>query len=144
MISGLKLTGLQSWIFPEISSLFPYGYTPGQWNGNGDFLTKGNYQFGIIQKDEQTLEFYVSDPKRWTVKSPVPEGWVNNWHHLAGICDGKEMSFYIDGKKMAGLPFAGNIIKQPYPVSLGYNTENEGQEYSQNMSNARFDKGGNF
>jgi beta-galactosidase len=50
------------------------------------------------------------------------------------------MSLYIDGKKAAERSFTGFIANKPYPVSIGYNAENDGQEYSQNMSNARFDR----
>jgi len=56
------------------------------------------------------------------------------------VCDGKEMSIYIDGKKKSGIPFQKNIINRPYPVCLGYNTEIDGSEYSENMSNACFDR----
>jgi beta-galactosidase len=126
-ISGNQLT-LSFWVYPN------------QWNGNGTFLVKGNYQYGIVQKDEKTLEFYLSDPKKWHLSSLLPENWEHHWHHIAGICDGKQMSLYIDGKKEAECAFPGFIVNKPYPVSIGYNTENDGQEYSQYMSNAKFDR----
>ena len=126
-ITGNKLT-LSFWVRPN------------PWNGNGTFLVKGDYQFGIVQKDEKRLDFYVTDQKKIELTATLPDGWVGNWHHIAGIYDGEEMFLYIDGKKVANCPFNGKITNKPFPVSLGYSTENEGPEYSQNMSNARFDR----
>ena len=126
-ITESKLT-LSLWVYPN------------KWNGNGTFLVKGDYQFGIVQKDENSLEFYVTDHQKHAIHGALPQGWTGNWHHIAGICDGLEMSLYIDAKKVATVPFNGNISNKPFPVSLGYSTENEGSEYSDNMSNARFDR----
>lgn len=126
-ITGNQLT-LSLWVYPN------------KWNGNGTFLVKGDYQFGIAQKDEKTLEFYVTDQKKNSLIGLLPEGWIGNWHHIAGICDGKEMSLYVDGKKIASQTYSGFISNKPFPVTLGYSAENEGSEYSQNMSNARFDR----
>ena len=126
-ITGNKLT-LSFWVYPN------------QWNGNGTFLVKGDYQFGIVQKDEKTLQFYVTDEKKNILEGSLPEGWTKNWHHVAGICDGEEMSLFIDGIKVASCPYSGKIINKPFPVSLGYSAEKDGSEYTQNMSNARFDR----
>ena len=126
-ITGNKLT-LSFWVFPN------------QWNGNGTFLVKGDYQYGIIQKDEKNLEFYVTDQQKTELSGPLPDQWSGKWHHIAGICNGKDMSLYIDGAIVAIRPFNGSITNKPFPVSLGYSTENDGSEYSDNMSNARFDQ----
>ena len=126
-ITGSKLT-LSLWVYPN------------KWNGNGTYLVKGDYQYGIVQKDESNLEFYLTDRQKLAIIGALPQGWTGNWHHIAGICDGKEMSLYIDGKKVANRPFTGNITNKPFPVSLGYSTENEGSEYSDNMCNALFDR----
>ncbi|MEI6900426.1 MAG: glycoside hydrolase family 2 TIM barrel-domain containing protein, partial [Bacteroidota bacterium] len=126
-ISGNKLT-LSLWVYPN------------KWNGNGTFLVKGDYQYGIVQKDEKNLEFYVTDQKRNVLNGVLPEGWQGKWHHIAGICDGDDMSLYIDGKKVADHPFKGKITNKPFPVTLGYSTENDGSEYTKNMNNSRFDR----
>lgn len=126
-ITGSKLT-LSFWVYPN------------KWNGNGTFLVKGDYQYGIVQKDEKTLEFYVTDKRKNVLNGFLPDGWEGTWHHIAGICDGKQMSLFIDGKNVANCFFTGKITNKPFPVTLGYSTENEGQEYSETMSNARFDR----
>jgi beta-galactosidase len=126
-ITGSKLT-LSFWVYPNL------------WNGNGTFLVKGDYQFGIVQSGEKRLQFYVTDQKKNSLEGDLPDGWTNKWHHVAGICDGKEQSLYIDGIKVAFQPFTGKITNKPVPVTLGYSTEKDGSEYSQNMSNARFDR----
>ncbi|MEI7523920.1 MAG: glycoside hydrolase family 2 TIM barrel-domain containing protein [Mariniphaga sp.] len=126
-ITGSKLT-LSFWVFPN------------NWNGNGTFLVKGDYQFGIVQKDEKNLEFYVTDQQKYRLSGSLPDNWIGEWHHVAGICDGENMSLYIDENKVANRPYKGLITSKPFPVSLGYSTENEGSEYSDKMSNARFDR----
>jgi len=126
-ISGNQLT-LSFWVYPD------------KWNGCGTLLVKGFYQFGIVQKDEQNLEFYASDQKKNSVVGMLPEGWVGQWHHVAGIYNGKEMSLYIDGKMIASQSVTFKIVNRPYPITLGYNVENDGSEYSNNMSNARYDR----
>jgi len=126
-ITGNQLT-LSCWVYPN------------KWNGNGTFLVKGNYQFGLIQKDEKSLEFYVTDQQKITLDGTLPENWIGRWHHIAGMCNGTQMSLFIDGKKLADAPFKGQISNKPFPVSLGYSTENDGSEYSKNMCNARFDR----
>ncbi len=126
-ITGNKLT-LSFWVFPN------------HWNGNGTFLVKGDYQFGIVQTDEKNLGFYLTSGKKVSINGLLPEGWTGNWHHIAGIYDGRKIALYIDGKLVAESPFTEKITNKPFPVTIGYSTENEGQEYSQNMSNARFDR----
>ena len=126
-ITGNQLT-LSFWVYPNV------------WNGCGTFLVKGDYQFGIVQSDEKSLEFYVTDQKKSIVTGLLPQSWIGKWHHVAGIADGSALWLYIDGEKVATQPFFGKITNKPFPVTLGYSAENEGSEYSKNMSNARFDR----
>ena len=126
-VTGGKLT-LSFWVYPN------------RWNGNGTFLVKGDYQFGIMQKDEKTIQFYVTDREKSILEGALPADWEKKWHHIAGICDGEEMTLYINGLKVAHQPFAGKVKNKPVPVSIGYSTEKDGSEYSQHMSNARFDR----
>ena len=46
---------------------------PEAFNGNAAFLTKGDYQFGIIQSDEEHLAFYLNTGKRVTLSAELPE-----------------------------------------------------------------------
>lgn len=43
----------------------------------------------------------------------------NEWHHVAGVYDGKEIALYIDGEKVAHLSASGEMIPSTGPISLG-------------------------
>jgi beta-galactosidase len=126
-ITGKELT-LSLWVYPR------------QWNTDGTFLTKGSYQFGLRQHVKDSLQFYVTDATRIALSVSVPQNWENNWHHLAGMYDGKTLSIYVDGKLAGSRPFSGSITNKPFPVNIGRNAEIEGQEYAGRTSNARFDQ----
>ncbi len=126
-ITGKQLT-LSLWLFPR------------KWNGNGQMITKGSYQFGLNQFKKDSLEFFVSDNDKKVLKTALPGNWENNWHHVAGICDGKNMEIYIDGIKSGSKPFSGSITNKPFPVNIGRFSDIEGQEYPDKLSNALFDR----
>ncbi len=126
-ITGNQLT-LSLWVFPR------------KWNGNGQMITKGSYQFGLNQFKKDSLEFYVSDNEKRILKTGLPGNWENNWHQVTGICDGANMEVYIDGAKVGSKPFTGSITNKPFPVNIGRFSDMEGQEYPDNLSNALFDR----
>jgi beta-galactosidase len=126
-INGKELT-LSLWVFPR------------KWNGNGQMITKGSYQFGLNQFHRDSLEFFVSDNEKRIIKTVLPPNWENNWHQVTGICDGKNMSLFIDGTKAVSKPFSGSISNKPFPVNIGRFSDIEGQEYRDNLSNAIFDR----
>jgi beta-galactosidase len=126
-VAGSQLT-LSLWVYPRT------------WNGDGTFLTKGSFQFGLRQSSPKEMEFYVTGADKTSIAAPVPSQWEGQWHHLAGIYDGQRLALYIDGALVASKPFAGDIANKPFPVNLGRNPELEGQEYPGNTSNARFDQ----
>lgn len=126
-ITGKELT-LSLWIFPR------------KWNGNGQMITKGSYQFGLNQFKKDSLEFFVTDTEKKVLKVSLPANWENNWHHVAGICDGKNLSIYLDGLQSGSKPFSGSITNKPFPVNIGRFSDIEGQEYPFNLSNAIFDR----
>jgi beta-galactosidase len=109
-ISGEVLT-LSFWVKPEA------------YNGNAAFLTKGDYQFGIIQSDSDHLEFYLNTGRRSSLQGRLPDGWTGNWHHVAGLYDGKKMELYVDGHIIGTRPCNGAILNSPYGVVLGKSAE---------------------
>ncbi|NJK98396.1 MAG: hypothetical protein HC905_28890 [Bacteroidales bacterium] len=126
-ITGNQIT-LSAWILPE------------KWLGNNAIITKGAYQFGLNQITKDTVEFYLSDTRRQSLKAALPVDWENNWHHIAAIYNGSEMAVFFNGKKAASGPFAGNISNKPFPVAIGHISDIEGQEFSGTTSNATFDR----
>ncbi len=96
---------------------------PEAYNGNASFLTKGDYQFGIIQPDEEHLEFYMNTGTRTALQGRLPDDWVHQWHHVAGIYDGNKMDLFVDGECVGTTAYSGDIQNSPYAVILGKSAE---------------------
>ena len=109
-ISGKELT-LSFFVKPEM------------YNGFASFLTKGDYQFGIIQPDADHLEFYLNTRRKLTLTGDLPANWVNEWHHVVASYDGKKMELYVDGELLGTKACSGNIVNAPYQVILGKSAE---------------------
>ena len=96
---------------------------PEEYNGNAAFLTKGDYQFGIIQSDTAYLDFYINTGVKSVLKGKLPGDWLGKWHHVAGIYDGNKMELYVDGSIIATRKCRGKILNSPYGVILGKSAE---------------------
>lgn len=99
------------------------------------FITKGQHQFGIIMENPETLEFYIHSDKRISAKAKVGSDFYENWHHIAGIYDGKKLQLFIDEKPVAQTNFNGNISLTPFPLCIGREAETHDQgEFSGRLS----------
>lgn len=110
----------------------------------GSFITKGGHQFGVEQRGKNEIEFYLFTNKKYSLRALLPSDWENNWHQVAAVYDGKEMSIWIDGKKAATAPASGSITNMPFPINIGRNAEHHGQETDVYICNARLDDVGIF
>ena len=146
---AVQLTGTDTWVEmyrdPKLdisgkALTISFWVKPREWNGNGTFLSKGFFQFGIEQNSETELEFYVGDRKKTSVKTTLPENWQNNWHLVTGIYNGTQLQLYIDGEKKAEEACTLTIENKPFPINLGRNPEIEAQENPNHYSNAAFDQ----
>ncbi len=126
-VAGSRLT-LDAWVLP------------GPWNGTGALLTKGSNQYGLVQTDAQTLEFYLHAGERVAVTARVPQDWEEQWHHVAGVYDGRQLALWIDGEAIATRAHTGMIDSRPFPFNVGRNAEVHGQEHPGELSNAAFDR----
>ncbi|MCY1721328.1 DUF4981 domain-containing protein [Prolixibacteraceae bacterium Z1-6] len=105
------------------------------------FITKGKHQYGIQMEDAQTLEFYIQSDKRISAKAKVGSNFYGNWHHIAGIYDGRQLQLFIDGKRAASTSFLGDIRSTPFPLCIGREAETQDQgEYSGRMSRMVIDE----
>ncbi len=109
---------------------------PRPWNGNGSFLTKGARQFGLVQRDRDTLEFYVHTDERVSATARVPEGWEGRWHQLAGLYDGEEIRLVVDGESSIDSLAGERSSARRAPVNLGRTADIHGQEHPGLISNA--------
>ena len=131
-ITGDRLT-LALWIYPH-NLMY----------SSGSMLTKGNYQYGLKQDGKDSLEFYLTTREKISLKASLPSEWYNQWHHVAGVYDGKNMSLFIDGKRIASKPASGDVRNLPYPMNIGRNAQLHGQETSVYLCDARIDQAAVF
>lgn len=131
-IEGDALT-LSLWVFPRAL------------NGSaGTLLTKGSYQYGLQQIGNEAIEFYITTSSKWTLRMKLPDRWQQQWHHVAGIYDGKTMRIVIDGITGASREVTGPIRNFPFPVNIGRNAEAHGQETSVYLCDAIIDQAAVF
>lgn len=120
----LNVTGqltVEVWVKPETHT------TDGPW------VTKGDTQFAIKQKDER-IEFFVHSDGYHVAAMEIPADWYGNWHHIAGTYDGKVLKLYVDGQTEATTDYAGGITSNDYSVNIGRNAQ-----YEARVSNAWID-----
>ncbi len=105
------------------------------------FLAKGSHQYGIQMSDPQTLEFYIQGDERISARTRVDENFYNNWHHIAGIYDGRRLQLFIDQQRVASTAFNGNIRSTPFPLCIGRNADVHDQgEHSGRLSKMVIDE----
>ena len=105
------------------------------------FIAKGEHGYGIRMEDSRTLEFYIFRGKRVSAKGKVNDDFYEKWHHIAGIYNGSSLQLYVDQKRVASVPFTGNISPTPFPLCIGREAETQDQgEYSGRLSKMVIDE----
>ena len=110
----------------------------------GQFITKGSYQFGIVQRGKDSLEFYIYTTAKQILRTVLPNNWENNWHKLTAVYDGEKMSLYINENLTATKKVSGKIKNFPFTISLGRDSEIDGSETPGYMCDAMLDNVGIF
>ncbi|SFW65996.1 alpha-1,2-mannosidase, putative [Chitinophaga sancti] len=81
---GTTLT-MMAWIYP--TEKVP---------GLVDVFSKGDTH--VLQiVDGKMLSFFAGGWGRGDITVPLPEHWLDHWHHIAGVCDKQRLKIYIDG-----------------------------------------------
>ncbi len=81
---------LEAWVYPR-----PF-------KGSNTFIAKGR-QYGLEQTSPETLAFYIHDGEPLRVEARLPDDWTDNWHHIAGVYDGRFLRLYIDREEAASV-----------------------------------------
>ncbi|MDZ7724697.1 MAG: beta-galactosidase domain 4-containing protein [candidate division KSB1 bacterium] len=147
---ALEFSGHDDWIelyrhphlkyHPASSLSIEFWVRPERLDMPNTFLTKSRYQYGLVQPHPDSLEFYVHTGQRVSAATGVPEDWYENWHHVAGVYDGRQLSLYIDYQRTARVPCSGAIRHAAYPLCLGRDAERHDQgEFSGRLSAMRLD-----
>ena len=88
--ASLKITG-------ETLTMMAWVYPTSQENGLTDIFTQGDTN--VLQvADGKTLTFFAGGWGRGDCTVNLPLDWLRHWHHIAGVCAGKILYVYLDGK----------------------------------------------
>ena len=96
---------------------------PGEWSGDFRIVGKGDHQYALKMKDEDTLEFFIHSGTWRPVRATVPADFYGNWHRVSGTYDGTTLRLYIDGREVASTPFSGRIDTSSAEVNIGRDFE---------------------
>ncbi len=110
----------------------------------GQFITKGSNQYGIVQRGNDSLEFYIYTTEKQVLRAALPANWEDNWHKLTAVYDGQEMSLYINENLETSKQVSGKIKNFPFTISLGRDSEVDGSETPGYMCDAMLDNVGIF
>ena len=152
----LKLNGPEEWVEVYRASnvelnggalTISFDVKPGKRSGlyeGAPYVTKGNTQFGVVQKGDKTLQFYLHSGVMHRLDVPLPADWVDKWHHVTANWDGNEMKLYVDGQLLGtekiGQEAQGNggrrgqsperrkLSNFPYPINIGRFAGNHAQD----------------
>ena len=122
---------VEAWVYPR------------RWTGLNPIVTKGGHQFALEQREENTVEFSVwaqSKTGKTVVKARVPQDWRMNWHHVAGVYDGKSLRLFLDGAWAGEQPLNGPLSYSRYPINVGHNREENDEEYAGWISSSIIDQ----
>jgi len=64
----------------------------------------------------------ASDPSGWGILHGEKSVNDGQWHHIAGVYDGRFMTLYMDGKTDVSCPATGSINVNNYKVFIGANS----------------------
>jgi len=124
-ITGKTIT-MMIWIYPIDEK--PYS----------DFFTKGDWNVLKVASDTE-LDFFVGGWARAENWAKFPPNWNRNWHHVAGVCDGKTLKLYVDGELLNTVDYPpGPIGHTDFPWNIGRSAESpKGRETNGYLDEAR-------
>lgn len=76
---------VMAWVYPEAKQSM------------ADIVSKGD--FIVFQITGGKLSFFAGGWGQGSCDVPLPKDWENKWHHIAGVCKGREFTVYLDGVK---------------------------------------------
>ena len=75
-------------------------------------MTKGDHQIALRYEGSK-LSFYVYDGGWVQNDFTLPSNWLNNWHHVALVYDGRFMHAYVDGTALSRQNNPSGQLNQP-------------------------------
>lgn len=95
--------------------------------GQSSILTQGD--FNVIQMSgNRDIEFFAGGWGRGTCNVSLEKPLTNEWHHIAGVCDGLTLKLYLDGNLIASTELNKQAdLKNNANWNVGQNEEFPGQ-----------------
>jgi putative alpha-1,2-mannosidase len=94
-IEVTNATGLDE--MGETITIMGWVFATGNEKGLVDIITKGDSH--VLQvTGQKKITFFAGGWGRGDCTADLPLNWKNNWHHVAGVCSGKKLELFIDGK----------------------------------------------
>lgn len=87
-IANGKTMSILLWIYPTDEKNF------------ADIISKGDLNVIQIRASNMEVNYYSGGYQRGEAYTLLPGNWNRNWHHLAGVSDGKSLTLYINGQLM--------------------------------------------
>lgn len=88
-----------------------------------DILSKGDYHVLQIVEGKK-LNFFAGGWGRGECSVDLPADWYGKWHHVAGVCDGKNLHLFLDGQLAASLTVEPDVsLSNDSRWQLGQNEE---------------------
>ena len=106
---------------------------------SNSFITKGE-SYALEQNAQDSLTFTITTDQKHQVSAFLPRDWNYNWHHIAGVYDGRTISLFIDTKKVAEESVSGHIARNRHPVNIGRNHKRHHEQWPGFLSNAIVDE----
>jgi len=94
--------------FAESITMMLWICPSGENKGLSDIFTKGDFN-AIQSSGNKSLTFFAGGWGRGTCNIDLPPDWTNNWHHIAGVCDGKSLKLYLDGALKASFELKDHV-----------------------------------
>lgn len=80
----------------EHITMMAWVYTTGGDRKTVDLISKGDYHVIQVSRN-RSIKFFAGGWSRGECNATLPVNWKNQWHHIAGTCDGSVLKVYIDG-----------------------------------------------
>ena len=96
-------------------------------NGRTGLVTKAQgSDYGIFVNDgKPTFSVFIGD-RYLSVSASQAVLKPNQWHHLAGLYDGKEARLYLDGKLLGSKAREGTRVRNDLPLVIGGDVDGAG------------------
>jgi hypothetical protein len=115
---SLSPTGPFSIEFWENANASQFGYLFLMVGKSHDFVDTTGWLF-LGDSISGQLEFGVGDGTSWVTTGPTNNILDNQWHHVAGVWDGTQICFYLDGVLRSTSPETTPPAKNAYDMEIG-------------------------